>query len=73
MLKLLRSTDPEMGQKLYSLGCMLHARADSMITEPRRLSWMDGSDGDDEDQHSRRSVPEEAESQLKPVPVLVIL
>ena len=62
-----------MDQALYTLGCMLHAHADSMITGTRRLSWMDGSDCDDEDQHSRDSVQKEAEIQLRSVPVLVIL
>jgi hypothetical protein len=56
-----RSTDPEMGQELYTLGCMLHTHANGMITETRRLSWMDGSDSDDEDQHSWSSVRKEAE------------
>ena len=47
-----RTTDPEMGQELYMLGCMLHTHVKGMIIETRRLSWMDGSDSDDEDQHS---------------------
>jgi hypothetical protein len=41
-----------MGQEVYALGCMLHAHVNGMITETGRLSWMDGSDSDDEDQHS---------------------
>ena len=41
-----------MGQELYMLGCLLHTHVNGMITETRRLSWMDGSDSDDEDQHS---------------------
>jgi len=47
-----RTGDPEMGQELYTLDCMLHTHVNGMITGTRRLSWMDGSDGDDEDQHS---------------------
>ena len=62
-----------MGQELYTLGCMLHKSADEMITETRRLSWMDGSDSDDEDQHSWSPVQKEAESQPRSVPVLFIL
>ncbi len=54
-----RSDDPEMGQELYTLGCMLHKHAKPMITEARRLSWMDGSDSDDEDQHSWSSIQKE--------------
>jgi hypothetical protein len=57
-----RTTDPEMGQELYTLRCMVHKRANEMITETRRLSWMDGSDSDDEDQHSWNPVWKEAKS-----------
>jgi len=46
------SADPEMGQELYMLGCTLHVPAEGSISRTGRLSWMDGSDGDDEDQHS---------------------
>jgi hypothetical protein len=73
VLMLRRTTDPEMGQELYMLGCMLHTRADGMITEQGRLSWMDGSDGDDEDQHRWNPVRKEAESQSRSVPLLFII
>jgi hypothetical protein len=52
---------------------MLHTHVKGMITEQGRLTWMDGSEGDDEDQHSRSSVQKEAESQPRAVPVLVIV
>jgi hypothetical protein len=62
VLKLQRTGDPEMGQELYTLGCMLHIPTTDRISKTRRLSWMDGSDSDDEDQHSWGSVRKEIES-----------
>ena len=73
MLALRRTADPEMDQELYTLGCMLHTHANGMITEQGRLSWMDGSESDDEDQHSRNHVNKEAESQPRPVPFIVFI
>jgi hypothetical protein len=57
-----RTNDLEMGQELYTLSCMLHTHVNGMITETRRLSWMDGSDSDDEDQHSSDYASDESVS-----------
>jgi hypothetical protein len=67
VLELQRATDPEMDQELYTPGYMLHIHTKGTITRIGRLSWMDGSEGDDEDQHSRILVSNETESQPKPV------
>ena len=73
MLALRRTADPEMDQELYTFGCMLRLTAKGMITEQGRLSWMDGSEGDDEDQHSRNHVSKEAESQPRSVPFILLI
>ena len=73
MLALRRTADPEMDQELYTPGYMLHITANGMITKQGRLSWMDGSEGDDEDQHSRNHVRNETESQPRPVSSLFII
>jgi hypothetical protein len=62
-----------MGQELYTLGCMLHTNANKMMTGTRRLSWMDGSDSDDEDQHSQYSVRKEVEKQPSSVFTIFIV
>ena len=65
--------DPEMDQELYTLGDMLYRYANNMITENRRQSCMDGSDCDDEDQHSWSYFRKDAESQPESVsPVIII-
>ena len=58
-----KSADPVMGQGLYRLNCTLHVPEAGSVSRMRRLSWMDGSDSDDEDQHSWGSVQKEAEIQ----------
>ena len=73
MLTLRRASDPEMDQELYTVGCMLNITAYDMIRQQGRLSLMDGSESDDEDQHSWSSVRKEVESQPRAVPVLIIL
>jgi hypothetical protein len=71
---MLRSTDdPEMDQELYTLGGMLHRSANNMITENRRQSWMDGSDCDDEDQHSWSFFWKNAEIQPESVSLIIII
>jgi hypothetical protein len=67
-----RSADPVMGQELYMLGCGLHVPDKGSVSKMRRLSWMDGSDSDDEDQHSRSSIHKEAESQPRSVYTIFI-
>ena len=73
MLTLQRTGDPEMGQELYAVNCMLHLAPNRKITQQGRLSLMDGSESDDEDQHSCRSILKEAESQPRAVPVFFII
>jgi hypothetical protein len=51
-----------MGQELYTFYCMLNKQIKSKMKKSRRLIWMDGSDSDDEDQHSWGSVRKEIES-----------
>jgi len=68
-----KSADPVMGQELYTLGCTLRVPKEGSVSKMRRLSWMDGSDSDDEDQHSRGSVQNEAESQPKSVFAVFVL
>ena len=65
--------DPEMDQELYTLGGMLYRYANKMITENRRQSWMDGSDCDDEDQHSWSFFRKDAESQPESVSPIIII
>jgi hypothetical protein len=62
-----------MGQELYIPGCVLHILAKGMISKTGRLSWMDGSDCDDEDQHSRDHASNEAESEPRPVPFIIFI
>ena len=73
MLMVQSTDDPAMGQELYTLGCMLHKHANRMMIETRRLSWMDGSDSDDEDQYSWGSIQKEAKSQPRSVYVVFII
>jgi hypothetical protein len=54
--------DPVMGQELYMLGCTLRIPTEGSTSKMRRLSWMDGSDSDDEDQHSLSPVWRETEN-----------
>ncbi len=51
-----------MDQELYTLDCMFNKQIKNGTNEARRLIWMDGSDSDDEDQHSCSSVWKEIES-----------
>jgi hypothetical protein len=51
-----------MDQELYMFGCTLCILTKNS-SRIRRLSWMDGSDSDDEDQHSWSPVQDEAEIQ----------
>jgi hypothetical protein len=62
VLTLKRTCDPEMGQELYTFNCMLNKQPKKKVIESRRLIWMDGSDSDDEDQHSWCSVRKEIEN-----------
>jgi hypothetical protein len=74
VLMLRRTADPEMGQELYMLGCMLRIPAEDSLSRMRRLSWMDGSDSDDEDPHSRDYASGESVSvQLRSVTILFIV
>ena len=68
-----RTDDPEMDQELYTLGGMLYRHPNNMNTENRRQSWMDGSDSDDEDQHSWSSIRKDAKSQPESVSVIIII
>ena len=71
---MLRSTDdPEMGQELYTLSGMLYRYPNNMIAKERRQSWMDGSDSDDEDQHSWSFFRKDAEIQPESVSVIIII
>ena len=67
VLTLRRTIDPEMDQELYTPVCMPHVNIKSITPKRGRLSWMDGSDSDDGDQHSCGSIPKEAESQPSPI------
>ena len=58
-----RTIDPEMDHKLYEISYMLHGLENGLITEIRRPNWMDGSDSEDEDQHSCCSVQIQTENQ----------
>ena len=73
MLTSRRTTDPEMDQELYTLGCMLHITAKDMTTKGGRLSWMDGSECDDGDQHNWNSVRKDAENQPRSGITIVII
>jgi hypothetical protein len=67
-----RATGPEMDQELYTFGYMLHVNAKKMINKARRPSWMDGSDSDDEDQHSYGAIQTEIKGQFKPVYLIAV-
>jgi hypothetical protein len=73
VLELQRAADPEMDQELYSPDCMLQIHTKGTITGMGRLSWMDGSEGDDEDQNSRILGNDETESQPRPVSFFFII
>jgi hypothetical protein len=73
VLALQRTADPEMDQELYIPGRTLHMLAKSMKSKTGRPSWMDGSDCDDADQHSRKHFGYEAESQLGPVITILFI
>lgn len=62
MLKVQRIDDPEMDHELYTLDCMLREKENNRKNESRRLIWMDGSDSDDEDQHSWSFIHKKIES-----------
>jgi hypothetical protein len=73
VLTIWRTTDPEMDQELYTPACMLQINAKSIILKNGRLTWMDGSDSDDGDQHSWSSIQNKAESQPLPVNSIFII
>ena len=67
------AADPEMGQMVCVLGCALRVAASGVLIGYGRMSWMEGSDCDDEDQHSWGFVCCEVEGQLGSVPVVVFV
>ena len=64
---------PLSGQAPYIVGCTLRDPSEGSVSKTRRLSWMEGSDSDDEDQHSWSTIQEEIQSQPKPVVTVFVL
>lgn len=64
---------PLSGQAPYTVGCTLLDPSQGSVLKTRRLSWMEGSDSDDEDQHSWGTIQEEIQIQSKPVITVFVL
>ncbi|KPV63246.1 MAG: hypothetical protein AOA66_0968 [Candidatus Bathyarchaeota archaeon BA2] len=52
MLALRKPVDPETDQEASITVYVLRIRAEGVASEEWRSNWMDGSDADDDDQHS---------------------
>ena len=74
VLALQRTTDPTMDQELFATRFGLNMLVEGMIFEMGRLSSMDGSDCDDEDQHSGDYASgKRINHKLRPIPTVSLI